>query len=286
MFMSNKQPAINLTQVSEFQRQGFLLVESFFTHEEIQLMSKLIPGTPMPGSPKVILEKNGEVRSVFYEDGDAKIVDTICRLNRLVKSAEALLGSEVYMHQVKVNVKKALSGDVWEWHQDYIFWQQKDGMPFSDVLTAGIFLQDSNEFNGPLFLIPGSHKNGILDTEMYAVNSSEKAGDYSNDLSADLTFILKKEVLQQFVAEKGIVSAKGKAGSVLFFHGNVFHCSNNNLSPFDRNILFLTYNSTNNTLKTVAHPRPNFLANRNFQALEPVPDSALLQAFDFSLIGK
>lgn len=272
----------NLTteEVEEYKDLGFLIVEDFFNNEEIESLSRHIPDLNITNSPNVVLEKSGEIRSVFYESGDSKIVDALCRLNRLVKSAEAILQSSVYMHQVKVNIKKALSGDVWEWHQDYIFWNEKDGMPTSNVLNVGIFLDEANEFNGPLFFIPESHKDGLISKDMYHVNIPESTGDYTNDLSANLSFILKKEVLKKYVSQNGMVSAKGKAGTVVFFHGNIFHSSSNNLSPYDRKLLILTYNSTENRLKDILSPRPNFLANRDFTSIQAINDDALKDVFN------
>jgi ectoine hydroxylase len=40
----------------------------------------------------------------------------------------------VYIYQFKINVKAAFGGDVWQWHQDYIFWRNEDGMPGTESL--------------------------------------------------------------------------------------------------------------------------------------------------------
>jgi ectoine hydroxylase len=74
------------------------------------------------------------------------------------------------------------------------------------------------------------------------------------------------------VNQFGLVSAKGSSGTVLFFHGNIFHASTGNLSPFDRNMFMVTYNSIENTLLNVEKPRPEFIANRNFTPIEPIAD--------------
>ena len=76
-----------------------------------------------------------------------------------------LFGEDVYMHQFKINGKMAFDGDVWQWHQDYGTWKNDDLMPEARAMNVAIFLDDVNEFNGPLMFIPGSHKRGVLDAQ-------------------------------------------------------------------------------------------------------------------------
>ena len=56
--------------------------------------------------------------------------------------------------------RSAFDGDVWQWHQDYGTWQADDQMPEARAMNVAIFLDEVNEFNGPLMFIPGSHKLG------------------------------------------------------------------------------------------------------------------------------
>jgi hypothetical protein len=51
---------------------------------------------------------------------------------------------------------------VWQWHQDYGTWKNDDLMPTERAMNVAIFLDDVNEFNGPLMFIPGSHKKGVV----------------------------------------------------------------------------------------------------------------------------
>ena len=69
-----------------------------------------------------------------------------------------IFGEPVYMHQFKINGKMAFDGDVWQWHQDYGTWKNDDQMPEPRATNVAIFLDEVNEFNGPLMFIPGSHQ--------------------------------------------------------------------------------------------------------------------------------
>jgi ectoine hydroxylase len=181
----------------------------------------------------------------------------------------------VYVHQFKINAKAACGGEVWAWHQDYVFWLKEDGMPAPRVTNVMVFLDEVNEFNGPLLLIPGSHREGVVDDEGRPAAASGEPAWMAN-VGAELKYSLKRERVAALARRSGIVAPKGKAGSVLFFDANVFHGSAPNMSPFGRAIVISTYNSVENRPMPRAEPRPEFLAGRDYAALVPVEDDALL----------
>ncbi len=81
-----------------------------------------------------------------------------------------------------------------------------------------------------------------------------------------------QELVKQVVSKNGIFSAKGKAGTVLFFDGNLFHASGVNLSPYDRKVILITYNRVDNALEPNRIPRPEFIANSDSTPLNPSDD--------------
>ena len=86
----------------------------------------------------------------------------LARHPRLVEPLRQLFGEEVYVHQFKLNAKAAFEGDVWQWHQDYGTWQRDDGMPEARAMNIAVFLDEVMPINGPLLLIPKSHKQGVF----------------------------------------------------------------------------------------------------------------------------
>ena len=78
------------------------------------------------------------------------------------------------------------------------------------------------------------------------------------------------------------MAPKGPAGSVLFFDANLVHASPSNLSPFDRAVAFLTYNSVENVPPPVEQPRPDFLVDRQITPIVPV---ARQRSFNLSCAG-
>ena len=274
-------------QVEKFEKDGYLVIESLFSPEELEVILGEVPREMAEDSPRRIRETSGAVRSVFALHSTNEKFRCLTRLPRLVEPAKQLLKSDVYVHQFKLNAKVALEGEQWEWHQDFLYWFKEDGMPSPRVLTAAVFLQDVNDFNGPMLVIPGSHKEGMIDVEAQEVEAlgsvapriaeGDGAGTWIHTLTANLKYKINRRILAGLLTKNSIYAAKGRAGFVLFFHGNLFHASSNNLSPYDRMSIFVTYNSSENCLHDMKQPRPTFIADRDYTPIMPVSDDALLR---------
>lgn len=273
---------LSQAQIESYEKDGFLLLKDCFSPAETKLLLEAVSREFEIDSPRRVMEKRGAVRSVFASHVHSDLFGYLSRLDRLVGPAMQLLRSEVYVHQFKINAKAALEGDQWEWHQDFLYWHKEDGMREPRVLTATVFLQDVTEFNGPMLLIPGSHKLGMVDLSAQAApdaedsfNSELQAPTWMSTLTANLKYKIDKRILLRLLENHNIYAAKGRAGFVLFFHGNLFHASTNNLSGHDRISIFMSYNSTENTLPPIENPRPTFIASRDFTPIVSVNDDAL-----------
>lgn len=263
-------------QVERYEREGFLLVPGLFSEPEVEVLRRELPSIFGDPSPRRVLESDGKtVRTVNGSHLDNPVLTALTRHPRLLQPARRLLGSETYVYQFKTNAKRAFAGDVWKWHQDFVFWAKDDGLVEPRLVSAVVFLDEVNEFNGPLLMIPGSHRRGVIDVP--ARRQADQPG-WLSDVSADLTYTVSRETVQGLVREHGIQAPKGAPGSVLFFHPNVVHGSVGNISPFDRVLMIVTYNSVENLPREVAEPRPEFLVGRFTEPLAPLPDDVFLSA--------
>ena len=257
-------------QIQDYRREGYLLLPALFSRAEVQAMKDALPAVLAEDSPARVMEKDsGVVRSVYGSHRTHEIFARMVRDPRLLVPAQRILEDEVYVHQFKVNAKLAFRGEVWEWHQDYIFWRNEDGMPTANVVTVALFLDEVNEFNGPLLIVPGSQRGGVIEPR------SRRDGDQGEpswraDVSAALSYTVQQDTLAELVSESGIVAPKGPAGSVLFFDGNVVHGSAPNMSPFDRMLALVTYNAVRNAPAPREKPRPDFLCGRDFTPVTPL----------------
>ena len=273
-------------QLLSHEREGFLFLPGVFSAAELDRMKQEAATLFDRDAPNRIFEKEGQlVRSVYGAHITSEVFRRLACHPRIVKPAEQILDSRVYVYQSKINAKKAFAGDVWEWHQDYVFWLKEDGLPTARVLNVVVFLEDVNEFNGPLYFIPGSHHEGMIDVAANAESLPDKlvrhepyreSPPWISSLTADLKYSLDRETVRELILKYGIVAPKGAAGSVLFFHGNLVHSSPNNISPFDRVIAIVTFNSIENIPQAVDNPRPEFLVSRDPTPIIPLADEALL----------
>src|SRR5206468_5035247 len=130
------------------------------------------------------------------------------------------------------------------------------------------------EFNGPLFIVPGSHRSGVIDVP--DASASQRSNGWQASFSADLKYSIDQQTLAGLVSRSGIVAPKGPRGTVLLTHCHVVHGSPPNMSPYDRTLAIVTYNSVENALLPVEKPRPDFLVCRNFTPVVAVADDALM----------
>jgi predicted 2-oxoglutarate/Fe(II)-dependent dioxygenase YbiX len=272
--------AIMAEQVKAYKENGYLLLPNYFSRAEIDVLAAELPPIFSEDSPRRITETNEvSVRSVYGSHMSNEVFKCLTCHPRLVGPAMQLLESNVYVYQFKVNAKVAFDGDVWQWHQDYIYWLKEDGLPAPRIVTAIVFLNDVNEFNAPLLIIPGSHKEGVIDVPALHGDETTQTSTWVSNLTAKLKYSVNNETVTRLVRQYGLEALKGPAGSVLFFDSNLLHASANNLSPFDRNMVLITFNSVENIPITRGTPRPDFIVSRDYSSITPVADDAMLATF-------
>lgn len=72
----------------------------------------------------------------------------------------------------------------------------------------------------------------------------------------------------------GIVSPKGPAGPMIVFHSCLVHASTSNLSPWNRVGVYLSLCAVSNHIRRFK--RPEYIAHRQFDAIECLADDCLL----------
>ncbi|MGB7302031.1 MAG: phytanoyl-CoA dioxygenase family protein [Burkholderiaceae bacterium] len=251
-------------QLDRFESEGYLFFPSLFTPEEIGRIRDEVPSLYSEDRPEVFREKDGKTpRTGFASHTYNEMFARLGRHPRMVNPVEQLLGESVYMHQYKVNGKQAFDGDVWQWHQDFGTWHRDDGMPEPRAMNVAVFLDEVNEFNGPLYFIPGSHREGVVE-----------AGHDVSTTSYPLWTLDNKKVTE-LVDQGGIVAPKGPAGSMLIFHGCLVHGSPPNMTPWNRVIIYLSLCAVSNHI--TKFNRPDFIAHRDFTPVRKLQDDCLLR---------
>ena len=271
---------MNLTpdQLAQFERDGYLFFPGRFMPEETQALNAAVPALYARREAYNVRERDSEaVRTNFAAHLYSAPFARLARHPRMVEPVQQLLGEALYMHQFKINGKMAFEGDVWQWHQDYGTWLNDDLMPTERAMNVAIFLDDVNEFNGPLMFIPGSHKRGVVDAKHDLTTTSYPLWTVDNDLIAQL-------VERAGGKSGGIVSPHGPAGSMILFHSCLVHASASNLSPFNRVSVYLSLCAVSNHIRRFK--RPEYIAHRDFSPIECLPDDCLKVAYPVELPWK
>ena len=223
---------ISQRDVDHYRDNGYLVVPDLLDQPMLsrarQTIAELVAGSAaVTGHTDVYdLEPNHRpdaprVRRIKTPHLNHPLFSEICRLPRLVGILRQLLGpSGVRLHGSKINLKAPHYGSPVEWHQDWAFYPHTN----DDVLAVGVMLDDAFIENGPLMVVPGTHKGPVFDhhsDEGYfcgAMDPTRADIDYAN-----------------------AVPLVGRAGSMSFHHVRLVHGSAQNTSDKPRQLLLYEY---------------------------------------------
>lgn len=254
-------------QLRQFHEDGFLIIPNLFSRPEIEILRAHQEALFREDRPENIREKySGEVRTAFALHRRDNAFAQLSRHPRLIEPAKQILEDEsLYIQQVKVNVKAAFVGEVWQWHYDFATHHEEDGVPEPLALNLHVFLDDVNQFNGPLWFIPGSHKDGPVRSRADTETTSYRL------------WIVDNELVGALVRKAGnrIVAATGPAGTALIFRDALVHGSPPNMSPWHRRIFSVIANPVSN--QQTKFGRAEYIHERDFTPIQPSPDDCLFR---------
>ncbi|NLS74877.1 ectoine hydroxylase [Bradyrhizobium brasilense] len=252
-------------QAEQFDRDGFLVLKDVLSPEEVdhlQTQAKKLLSSPNGLNPETIIAEpdSQEIRSVFEIHSQSRVIGRLAADARLSGIAQFLLNDKVYIHQSRLNYKPGFEGKEFYWHSDFETWHVEDGMPRMRALSMSVLLAENTPDNGPLMLMPGSHR--VFLTCIGATPEDH----YRTSLKKQEYGVPDRQSLTELAHRHGIVAPTGKAGTVVIFDCNTMHGSNGNITPFPRANAFFVYNAVSNRLQApfgVKKPRPSFVAARS-----------------------
>jgi ectoine hydroxylase-related dioxygenase (phytanoyl-CoA dioxygenase family) len=244
-------------QIADYNRDGYLLVKNFCSKPEIDKLYKTaLDDDAMRKNALDLNDQSGKKTklSLWFTPGN-DVFGYLTRSEKVVSSVAQFLDSDApvcHFHS-KLMQKEPKVGGAWEWHQDYGYWYKNQFMFPDQLISVMVALTAANKENGCLQVIKGSHKLGRVNHGF----SGEQVG-------ADMTMV--DNALQTME----LVYCDLQPGDALFFHSNLLHRSEANLSDHPRWSIIscyssqsnLAYNETSTSWKT---------------PVEVVPDEAILE---------
>ncbi len=259
-------PAIKLSedQVRAYHKEGYLLVKNFCSPEETEkLYQTAIGDQTIQQNALDLNDQSGKKTklSLWFTPGN-DVFGYLTRSERVVKAISQLIGgdSPVCHFHSKLMQKEPKVGGAWEWHQDYGYWYKNQFMFPDQLISVMVALTKANKENGCLQVIKGSHKMGRVNHGF----SGEQVG-------AD------KVMVNNALLTMELVYCELEPGDALFFHSNLLHRSEANLSDHARWSVISCYNAQSN-------PAYNENSVSWRTPVDMVPDDSIIhrKADDFS----
>ncbi len=229
--------ALAQEQIDKFWADGVLVVDDAVSARELTDLKQVFKGwveesrsqnkdygETLDGRPRFDLQPGHRsdkpaLRRVQSPEEVSSIYANVMRKARTVDCCTDLLGPNLKFHHGKVNSKLSGSDTKVKWHQDFPF----QPMTNDDIITCLLFLDDVTLENGPLEVIPGSHKGPL----------------YSHWHNGVFTGAVDPNIIAK--QSNKIVSCTGRAGSVCLMHASLLHGSTPNLSNHSRTLYITTY---------------------------------------------
>lgn len=219
------------TQIEQYDEDGYIVLTDVLDPQTLQTLQNVtdeivagaagltehtdaldLEASHTPDDPRVRRIKRPHLVHPFYLE--------LAGYDRIVSALVPLLGNDIRLHGGgKVNMKSAGYGAAVEWHQDWAFYPHTN----QDVLAVGILLDDMDHDNGPLLMMPGSHKGPVYD--------HHSGGAFCGAINAAATAL----------DVSGAREIHGKAGSISIHHARLVHGSALNTSDRQRRVLFYEY---------------------------------------------
>jgi len=228
---------LNQTQKDQFWRDGVLVVEDAVTGQQLEKLRKTFAlwvaesrqhhrdyGETLDGRARFDLEPGhtADTPALRRVQSPEEISDEfadVMRNARLVDMVVDLIGPAIKFHHGKVNSKLPGAATKVKFHQDFTF----QPMSNDDMVTALLFLDDVTLKNGPLEVVPGSHRGPL----------------YTLWHDGVFTGAVDDAVYAQH--QQAVVQCTGRAGSVCLMHCSLLHGSSANLSEQPRTLYITTY---------------------------------------------
>jgi phytanoyl-CoA hydroxylase len=242
--------------IADYERDGYVIIKNFIQHEEVNKLYNI--ATDDDTLQKHAFDLNDQSGkktklTLWYTPGN-DAYGLLTKSKRMVESVDKLMDGEsaVCHFHSKLMQKEPKVGGAWEWHQDYGYWYKNEFLLPDQMMSVMVAITDANKENGCLQVIKGSHKMGRI--EHGFAGEQVGASQHYVDLALKTMELVYVEI---------------KAGDALFFHSNLLHRSEGNLSDKPRWSLISVYNRSAN----IPYNEPSQSSTVPLQA---VPDEALM----------
>ena len=156
---------------------------------------------------------------------------SVMRNNRALDAVTQLIGPNVEFNNSKINAKHPGTATEVKYHQDFLFQPHSN----EDLIAVLFFLDDVTDDNGPLTVVPGTHRGPMF--------------DHWHD--GEFTGAVSPEVEAEHLSNALPIS--GPAGSACLMHTRLLHGSAPNRSASPRTLFISEYRAEDSKPLQVNH---------------------------------
>jgi len=222
--------AITPDDVASYEEQGYLVVPNVLSESELDVvrgeLAELVDKASGVTENDAVYDLEDshtqaapKVRRIKEPHAVMPSVAALVRHRGMIEILTRLIGPGVRFQTSKLNMKSAGDGAAVEWHQDWAFYPHTN----DDLVAVGIMLDDVDRNNGPLCVLPGSHRGAI------------------HDHHANGYFCGAIDPIESPIDFSSAVELTGSAGSMTFHHVRAVHGSAPNRSTRSRNLLLFQF---------------------------------------------
>lgn len=222
-----------------YDSEGFVLLKNFIDKKQCSTALKWLNKKKKKLVKSWTEQEPGVDAAMYFVVHDKRNpISDVINNKKIMKFAKYLVNSDVYTYSSKVVFKAAWCGAVEYYHQDLVYWKHK-GYPRNDMFSVMVFLEDHNDQNAPLNIIPKTHKLGFIEHQSFInINGLSKS-------------MVPPKRLTSLEKKYGITRINAKPGDVLFFNMGCVHGSSHNISPKSRAVVLSQMNTYDNKPKNV-----------------------------------
>lgn len=218
-------PGLDATELAHFHQRGWVLKKGLFDRARIAELGREIdglhercareelPGVGVAWEDAMDESKPKRIRQLMGSEHCCPTIDAMSRSPEMLSVLRQVIGPDIYLFHSKLMMKAARDGSFTPWHQDFQYWQFESKLPTQ--VNCMLFVDGSDEANGCLRMVDGSHHKGLLPIHHL------KSSSFNIGLAGGL---------EDFPA----TAIPTEPGDAIFFGAYVIHGSGPNNSDRDR----------------------------------------------------
>ena len=230
-------PRLSAEQIDQFNKEGYLYLENAIDADRLKTLQSEFEqwkeqsraetkayGETYDKRPRFDVEPGHSANQPALrriaspiEISDAYL--DVMRNNLALDAVADLLGPNLKFNNAKINSKQPGAATQVKFHQDFLFEPRTN----DDMITVLFFIDDVTPENGPLEVVPGTHRKEL----------------YEHWHDGVYTGAVAPEIMQKYKDKS--VPCFGKAGSACLMHTTLLHGSGPNLSDKARTLFICEY---------------------------------------------